>query len=1271
MLRRISTLYERIAGDVHDRGNYTIGPPPWDEPEMRETRPTRPQELAMRARMRTVAMYKGEVLDSPACFVAVVLHGELWAHVGGPVSDEKSYDVVKRADQAATASVGHDKEDELFSPPVVMSSAAERALAPQGRLPGKVIVSATVLSPMAILMVYDVEPVVKRPGVLDAFAKEQDSLRASLGEIERMRRRVRRISAVNIKLKILLGIRPPLQVRRLWRAAYSEAKMYRIRTQSSVFVEEAMTSLLGHASRLSATQNSLSAEERSMRAVEVTRRAKLDRIVATAKELEHVPMQPGETEEDMVKERDIEKAIALALRMDATHLSAERLEMLRRAVEDCKAERQVRLARQVKNIEEVMLDLRMSAMTKAEEGDIEANISTAIGRGDSTGSVGRGGALVEWGGELQTLQTSSLSGGGRLATLRAADAELAIVKSSEPTPITFRLARTCIDRLQSLYELPLADLREELLELWTDLGIPTYQPDRRALEKKQFDSASLALVREHTVAVSLLRAARRQVLSLADGTGQLVGDDVRAAMRLGAKNTKGSTNIVDDDATIALNALMDRDRHVIRVLLTEAEKGNSMDVMMEKLREHRGLGADALKRLLDVSISSQIEMNHLIIHRAELMARLRECWAVLETPAVDRDQTATLVMDARGAALNAAQEMTIRLEREAKMARRVRDEMLVLLAAKWRLLGTDARVIQRNSQSAFVGSAEEIRKKSFVVYSDLLREERARREAADVALGGAHTASALLFFKDVVAHIESLGGDLLTFWNVLHEFHTNRRIKEANGSLPILAMYSGSGADFEYPATAQLVPLRALATLCSTRVHSPESISAFGLACYAIDGTLTYDGFCRGLKRCEMVEDGWAELDAEEASMSPTMRANVRETVTRAWTRLDRARAVLDGINSVDLAMQRLASFPAPIVVRTLGAIACILRADNAGVIEGLDEELPMKEEEDGTAADKVGRGDSLKRLELERATEKERGLDEVDEELRLEALELRAEWKIVRRMLANPRVVMRLRSLNPSSLPVDVLCELRWRLRTHHEILRTADTFASSIQNISDYELITSGGGDASNRVVEPLAYFAVCLEAAASLDKIWMRKELKKDSVRMKGEMEANPEANPLALPGVVRKMTKTMKLSKTITSEIKATAAVKGSGGGMFGHIFGGKAKVVPTPASPTKASSAGEERQDGDFHPVVPPTSAASSSSPQKVTGDEAPKNKSNLKAGKYAVKGDDDEKGALKKALTMQKRKLKPTSMTVRNLDIGTATLDSDSDDEKGGGGRQQ
>jgi hypothetical protein len=29
-----------------------------------------------------------------------------------------------------------------------------------------------------------------------------------------------------------------------------------------------------------------------------------------------------------------------------------------------------------------------------------------------------------------------------------------------------------------------------------------------------------------------------------------------------------------------------------------------------------------------------------------------------------------------------------------------------------------------------------------------------------------------------------------------------------------------------------------------------------------------------------------------------------------------------------------------------------------------------------------------------------------------------------------NPRVIMRLRSLNPSSLPVDVLCELRRRLR-------------------------------------------------------------------------------------------------------------------------------------------------------------------------------------------------------------------------------------------------
>ena len=54
-----------------------------------------------------------------------------------------------------------------------------------------------------------------------------------------------------------------------------------------------------------------------------------------------------------------------------------------------------------------------------------------------------------------------------------------------------------------------------------------------------------------------------------------------------------------------------------------------------------------------------------------------------------------------------------------------------------------------------------------------------------------------------------------------------------------------------------------------------------------------------------MVDDGWGELDAEEAAMSAADRANVRESVTRAWTRLDRARAVLDGINSVDLAMQR------------------------------------------------------------------------------------------------------------------------------------------------------------------------------------------------------------------------------------------------------------------------------------------------------------------------------------------------------------------------------
>ena len=131
---------------------------------------------------------------------------------------------------------------------------------------------------------------------------------------------------------------------------------------------------------------------------------------------------------------------------------------------------------------------------------------------------------------------------------------------------------------------------------------------------------------------------------------------------------------------------------------------------------------------------------------------------------------------------------------------------------------------------------------------------------------------------------------------------------------------------------------------------------------------------------------------------------------------------MLDGINSVDLAMQRVASFPAPIVVRTLGAIACILRADNAGLIEGLDAALPATDEDDDPAKSRTV---SQKRLEMNLAIEEERGLEEVEEELRLEMSELRAEWKIVQRMLANPRVVMRLRALNPSSLPVDVLLSL------------------------------------------------------------------------------------------------------------------------------------------------------------------------------------------------------------------------------------------------------
>ena len=570
-LRRISTLYERIAGDVHDRGNYTIGPPPWDAPERREARPTLPQELAMRTRMRTVAMYKGDVLDSPACFVAVLLHGELWAHVGGSASDEKSYEVVKRVQHAATASMGDADESmttELMPPPVIMSSAAERALEPQGRLPGKVIVSARVISPMAMLMVYDVEPVVNRPGVLDAFVKAQDSLHVSLKEIDRTRRRIRRSSGINIKLTVLLGMRPPLKVRDLWRAAYNEAKMYRMRTQNSVFVEEAQTSLLSNASRFSATQSSLMADERSMRAVEMTRRSRLEALVTQAKELDHVPLQPGEAPEDVVMEEAVARAIKVALQADSTHLAADRLESLRRSIGQCKAERAARLDKQVAGIEEVMMELRMSAMTKAEEKAEDATMRMGGGRGDSAGSVGRGGdlngntvgggggggngggkggdaprqsksgALVEWGGDLEEFDTTGRPApgqGGRLATLRAAESELAIIKSSDPTTITFRLARTCLGRLQSLYELPLADLREELEELWQELGVPRDQPDRRALEKRHFDSATLALVREHTVAVSLLRAARRQMLSLADGHHDLVADDVRTAMRLGAK----------------------------------------------------------------------------------------------------------------------------------------------------------------------------------------------------------------------------------------------------------------------------------------------------------------------------------------------------------------------------------------------------------------------------------------------------------------------------------------------------------------------------------------------------------------------------------------------------------------------------------------------------------------------------------------------------------------------------------------------------------------
>jgi hypothetical protein len=342
-------------------------------------------------------------------------------------------------------------------------------------------------------------------------------------------------------------------------------------------------------------------------------------------------------------------------------------------------------------------------------------------------------------------------------------------------------------------------------------------------------------------------------------------------------------------------------------------------------------------------------------------------------------------MDARGAGLHAAEEMMVRTEREARLARRTRDQMLAMLADKWRLLGTNERDIRIKAQGALVGTSEEIRKKSLIVFSDLLREERARREAADIALGGAHTGNALHFFNDVVAHLDAVCGDMLTMWNILHKFHNDRRVMRDDGSLPILAMYAGPGANVESPATAETVPLRALATLVSTKVQSPESISAFGMACYVADGVMTYEGFRSGMRRCEMVDDGWGELDAEEAAMSAADRANVRESVTRAWTRLDRARAVLDGINREDMSMQRLAPNPPPLVVHTLGVVAYILRSEDAGLIEGIDH----FEDGDNKAA----------------------AADAHHDDDTLEVAELRAEWAIVQRMLSNPVGLYRIES--------------------------------------------------------------------------------------------------------------------------------------------------------------------------------------------------------------------------------------------------------------------
>ena len=1182
-LRMGGTLYDLVAGDVQDRAGYTVGPPPWDPPEPEEFRPSLSQELALRARMQTVAMYKGDVLDGPACFVAVVLHGELWAHVGGPPGDEASYEVVKRF---ASPTVGVSAALRPQPPPVIMSPAARRALAPQGRIPGKVVVSGRVISPVALVVLYDVEPLVdNRPGVIDAFFKEQDALEAATGAINKRQRQIRRATATNITLSVLLGIRPKLDARRLWRAAYKEAKMYRIRTQNSVFVEEAQFSLLNDALHFDATLRSLAAEERAMRALELARRARLEALVAEAKALDQVPAQPGESVEDTTAEAGIGIAVAKALTTDdESYLGADRLETLRRAIELCRAERASRLAKQLGAIEEVMAELRLSAITKAEEHDEEMR---RIGgdRGDSAGSVGREGAplstfyhrktgtLVETetaGGGLNELGPGGRGGavgkthGQRLEMLRVAAAELSVVRASEPTSVAFRLARGCLERLSAAYEPPLADLREELRELWRDLRVPKDQVDRCALESRQFESASLALVREHTVAVANLRAARRQMLAFGEGSDRLEDDDVRFALRLGAKSGKLESG---NDAALAHSALADRDRHFVRVIHTECEKGAGVDEIMERLSDHDlvGLGEKAVRRMADLAMNAQTEMNTIIIHRAALMKSLRESWATLETRMADREVTAALISDARGAALTAAEDMVTRLAREAARSRRARDVMLARLAEKWRLLGTDETRKRRTAQRTLVGSAEEIVANSLNELKILAREERSRRDAADIVLGGANAVSTLTFYEDVRQHVEAFGGDVRAMWSILIQFHNNRRAAvlgatceagapAAGPASPAVALLDLDGAD----AAAKIVPLRAIATLVSSKVHAPDSISAFGAACYVADGGVTYEGFRLGMRRCEGVKAGWKELDAEEAAMSPSDRDDVRVTLNRALNRLDRARAVLDGVTSLDIASQRLAMHPTELMTRVLECVACVLREDEdaARLVEDVDMQLRLTGEDDGTAGDTTG-------------AETEEEAAALDDKDKMEIRELNGRWASALRVLDNPEVITQLRSISPSSLPVDVLRELRERLREDDTIMEAAEAFANDGKNLDDYEAITSAtGGDTSEKLIGPLAFYVVCIESAASLHKLWTRRQLQVDADRIARERVENPEVNPLGLAGKRARMrtriTRGMTLAlatkvndKKKTKEIETeTSAVKR----MFGSIFGTK-KVAP--------------------------------------------------------------------------------------------------------------